>query len=481
MAKNHSIITNKRTLSLTTKISLSFFILVFILFICMLIFSQYFITSGFKTYTMQRIKQESQALVEQFENRYNDWGAQWEETGIQSIGIGAMERGLFMTLYDSENQILWDAMSYNEGFCSDMLMHIETTMHQMTSQHEGGYEEQSYNLEINGTNIGKLVIGYYGPYYFTDTDLKYIQTLNQLLLMTGLIGILLTLIFGFFIARRISHPLQLINLRAKKISDGDYSTNMSLTTSTLEIKELSDTIHQLGATLKQQEDLRKRLTSDVAHELRTPVSILQSHLELMIDGVWQPDNDKLKALQVETERLSHLINDLNQIHLLEAQHLRLLAAPLDLDILCRDVYHLMLPQAKEKGLTLTYEGEPLKTISDINKLKQILINLLNNAILYTPEGGAVAMNLTDAASTATHHGYVITISDTGIGIPEADLPFIFERFYRVDPSRAKASGGLGIGLAITKSFVEALGATITVTSQLGVGTCFTIQVKETAR
>jgi two-component system, OmpR family, sensor histidine kinase BaeS len=423
MTHPHDSVKNRSTFSLSSKITLSFFFLILILFICMLIFSQYFITSGFKTYTMQRIQQESQALVEQFENRFSDWDAQWEETGIQSIGIGAMERGLFITLYNSENQILWDAMSYNEGFCSDMLMHIESTMHQMTSQHEGGYEEQSYNLKVSGEDIGKLIIGYYGPYYFTDTDLKYIQTLNQLLLVTGFIGILLTLFLGGGIARRISLPLQTINKRAKKISDGDYTTNMSLKTSTREIKELSDTIHQLSVTLKQQEDLRRRLTSDIAHELRTPVSILQSHLELMIDGVWQPDTDKLKALQDETHRLSHLINELNQIHLLEAQQLQLLAVPLDLDVLCRDVYHLMLPQAKEKGLTFFYEGQPLNTVSDINKLKQIIINLLNNAIHYTPEGGTITMVLAHVPSTTKFYDYAITISDTGIGIPETDLPF----------------------------------------------------------
>jgi signal transduction histidine kinase len=228
-------------------------------------------------------------------------------------------------------------------------------------------------------------------------------------------------------------------------------------------------IRQYTDALKQQELLRKRLTSDVAHELRTPLTAVSSHLEAMIDGLWEVTPARLQSCYEEIGRISGLVADLEQLAKTENENLRLSKTEVDLLELAHTVVNNFETEAAKKKLSVSVDGEKTVIFADKDRLNQVLTNLLSNAIKYTPENGEIQITANN-----TEKSGIITVADNGIGIPEGDLPFIFERFYRADKSRTRSTGGAGIGLAIAKSIVEAHGGKIEAKSEPGQGSCFTV-------
>jgi signal transduction histidine kinase len=221
--------------------------------------------------------------------------------------------------------------------------------------------------------------------------------------------------------------------------------------------------------LEQQERLRKRLTGDVAHELRTPLATLQSHLEAMVDGVWEPDKNRLISCLDETVRLSKLTFDLERLARYDSENMQLNKEKFDLTQLIRQTVLNFESSFMANGAKLQYLTESLEITADEDKISQVLVNLLANAQKFTGKGGEASISLTKKGDMAE-----ILVSDTGQGIAKKDLPYIFERFYRADPSRSRITGGSGIGLTIVKAIVLAHKGTISVTSEQGKGTVFTV-------
>ena len=459
--------------SLRTKITVAFFSMALILILFISITANYFLQNGFKDYTINKMKDESNAIVSQVSERYADVDGKWNINNIESIGHSAMERGLLLKVVNEKGKVIWDAREYNKGYCAQMLSRMETNMRTQNPNFKGAYEEKSYNLVNGSVNIGKVYIGYYGPYFYSDSDVKYIRTLNQVLLGAGFLALILSILMGYFLARRLSKPISKVIENAKRISKGEFDTKIVESSNTKEIVELTDTINILGETLGKQETLRKRLSSDIAHELRTPLTTLQSHLELMIDGIWVADEERLKSLHEEAIRLGKMVGDLSKVAELEGENLVLNKTEVDIDQIGESVVKAVEGEFYKKGISLTYSGEQSKTIGDLDKIKQIFMNLISNALNYTATGGQV-----DVTVNKTMDKLVINVKDNGMGIPEEDLPHIFERFYRVDKSRARDTGGTGIGLAITKALVEAHGGRIFADSKNGLGSSFTVELPE---
>jgi two-component system OmpR family sensor kinase/two-component system sensor histidine kinase BaeS len=222
--------------------------------------------------------------------------------------------------------------------------------------------------------------------------------------------------------------------------------------------------------LQQADQQRRNLTADVAHELRTPVHILQGHIEGILDGVYQADEATLKTMLEETHQLSHMIDDLQTITLAEAGRLNLKFETLLVSDLIADVVTSFSPEAESRGIDLYGECEQNLFINgDGVRLDQVLSNLVSNALRYTESGGVVNLK-----GRIEENRVLIEVRDTGTGIAEEDLPFIFERFYRADKTRNRAGGGVGLGLAIARQLVEAHGGVIEVESQVGKGSTFTL-------
>ncbi len=237
---------------------------------------------------------------------------------------------------------------------------------------------------------------------------------------------------------------------------------------------LARSFNQMTAALQQADEQRRNLTADVAHELRTPLHIIQGNLEGILDGVYEATPEHIQATLEETHLLARLVEDLHTLAQAEAGQLSLHLAPVDITELLADAQTSFSGLAEEKGvkLTVTFEGKPAElTINgDAGRLDQVLGNLVSNALRHTPPGGDVTLH------AARLDGMVqIAVQDTGEGIPEADLPFVFDRFWRGDRARSRADGsGGGLGLAIVKQMVLAHHGRVAVSSQPGEGTIFTL-------
>jgi signal transduction histidine kinase len=226
---------------------------------------------------------------------------------------------------------------------------------------------------------------------------------------------------------------------------------------------------QYKANIDKQEALRKRLTTDMAHELRTPLTAVGSHLEAMLTGIWDITPERLQGCYDEAQRLNALVADLEKLAKVESDNLKLGKTPEDLLEIASRAARNMSVEAEKKSQTLTVGG--VKTIApvDANRMVQIVTNLISNAIKYTPDGGHISVDVVSSGNKA-----VIRVTDDGIGIPDVELPLIFERFYRADKSRSRKTGGSGIGLTIARSIAHAHGGTITVESRENQGSCFTV-------
>jgi signal transduction histidine kinase len=455
-------------LSLRVKLTGAFLAITLFLIAAVGVAANLLLENQFREYVIQDQKRKNEELVSLLQSRYESWGS-WNKSGLESIGVNVLSEGLMLRIKDSGGHVIWDAMVHNMGFCSAMLEDMAKKMQSVNPGFKGGYTEQSFSLTSRGIGIGTVDIGYYGPYFYNDNDIRYLNALNDLLIWTAFACALFAMLFGTGLARHLTRPIRRVIASAKKISEGDYRDRIRDKTGTTEIKELTDSINSLAESLEAQDKLRKRLTGDVAHELRTPLATLQSHLEAMIDGVWEPDSSRLKSCHEEIVRLNKLVGDLGKLERYDSEKITLTKTRFDLAALIRRSATNFESGFMEKGIRLRYFAEPLEITADEDKISQVIVNLLSNAGKFTGSGGSV-----DILAGLKQGKAEITVIDTGTGISEQDLPHIFERFYRADPSRSRVTGGSGIGLAIAKSIVLAHNGTIGVKSEYGRGTTFTV-------
>lgn len=454
--------------SLRTKLSLSYIIVALISVFILSILSNVFLDRQFREYIKQNQEQKNKEVVSSISKQFGDNGS-WNVGMIESIGVSALEYGMIIKVIDQSGRTIWDAKVHNNGMCQRI---IEQMSHNMNSHYpymKGEYIEKPYPVNYNLTKVGTVDIGSYGPFYLTDIDLAFITTLNKMLFSVGLFSLLFALILGSIMAKRLSSPISRAVATAKMISKGFFSDRISEKSNTSEITELTDTINNLADTLEKQETLRKRLTGDVAHELRTPLATLQSHLEAMIDGIWEPEKERLVGCHEEIVRISKMVGDLEKLARYEGENLILNKIRFNITETVQHIINNFESDYLNKGLEILFYAKEHFIYADKDKISQVVINLISNALKYTPSGGKVEVFI-NTEETFTQ----VTVKDNGPGIPQEDLPFIFERFYRADKSRNRLTGGSGIGLTITKAIVEAHRGKIKVISNIGEGTEFIV-------
>ncbi|WP_313293201.1 sensor histidine kinase, partial [Faecalispora jeddahensis] len=274
---------------------------------------------------------------------------------------------------------------------------------------------------------------------------------------------------GTLLARRIARPISKTAYIATQISEGNYGIRFESTPNTRELEEMVTAINHLAQALSEQESLRKRLTSDVAHELRTPLSAVSSHLEAMIEGIWEATPERLQSCQEEIKRLGSLVADLQRLANIEDGNLKLSKTRVDLQEIAQTAVRNLESEGMKKQISLSVSGSPAYADADRERIIQVAMNLLSNALRYTPQNGHIEVETLETEAES-----ILRVKDNGIGIPEQELPYIFERFYRTDKSRNRKTGGTGIGLTIAKSIVESHGGKITVESTVGEGSSFTV-------
>jgi signal transduction histidine kinase len=296
--------------------------------------------------------------------------------------------------------------------------------------------------------------------------------LDRFLVWGGLLALAIALVFTLVLSQRILAPVQALSVAVRRIGKGDLSQRVN-SREKGELGELEKSFNSMAAELERTEKLRHNLVADTAHELRTPLSNLRGYLEAIRDGVVTADPATINSLYEEVSLLSRLVDDLQELALAEAGELKLVRQMENLGELIRKSVATIESKALAKGLSVSAnlpENMPPVYI-DFHRISQVLRNLLENAVTHTPRGGSIAV-------AAGHNDDMVEVSvtDTGEGIPAEDLPNIFERLYRVDKSRARATGGSGLGLTIAKRIVEAHGGTIRLDSKAGEGSRFTFTI-----
>jgi len=272
------------------------------------------------------------------------------------------------------------------------------------------------------------------------------------------------------ISRRVIAPVRDMMHASRQIAQGNYGRRVTLPanrpiTDLDEMGQLAYSFNQMAAQLEESDTMRRQLIGDVTHELTTPLTVIKGSMEGLIDGILQPDQETFQQVYHETARLQRLVTDLQELSRVEAGAYELYLKPVDLGALVKQVSGRLRRQFEDKGVQLNVHVPPglLMAEVDLDRISQVLINLIGNALQYTPSGGQV-----DVGVRRKNNGLLFTIADTGAGIAAEHLPYLFTRFYRVDKSRARAGGGSGIGLTITRHLVEAHGGQIWVESA-GIG------------
>ncbi len=304
-------------------------------------------------------------------------------------------------------------------------------------------------------------------------ELAGIRRLAGWLFVAGSGVLLLGLAGGWWLASRAIRPIEDISATAVKITAGDLSQRINAADTDSELGRLAEVLNSTFARLERAFDQQARFTSDASHELRTPVSVILSQTQSALSRERSAPEyqEALEACQRAAQRMRRLIESLLELARLDAGHEPMQQQPVDLSAVARECVELVRPLAAERQVEIRCELSPLECNADPGYLGQVVTNLLSNAIQYNRSPGEVQV------STRSDNGSaVLTIADTGIGIPAADLPHIFERFYRVDKSRSGPQGRTGLGLSICKAIVEAHGGAIKVTSEPGVGSKFEVRL-----
>lgn len=297
------------------------------------------------------------------------------------------------------------------------------------------------------------------------------RAVGQALLAAGLAAAVVALVSSIILLRQILRPLGEIACSSRRIADGRYDERVTVPSSD-ELAIVATSFNQMATSLEQVEQQRVALIGNVAHELRTPLTGIEGYLEGLIDGVFAPEPETFSEIQHEVRRLRRLVDDLQTLSHVEAGQVGLHLAEVDLVTVAQRVVGRLRSQTTTSCLevAVTAGAGPLIARADPDRVAQILLNLVGNALRYTPEGGCITIQL------GAHQDQVrVDVIDTGVGIAAADLPLIFERFYRVDRSRSRTSGGSGIGLTIARHLAWAMGGDLTATSAgPGQGSTFTL-------
>jgi signal transduction histidine kinase len=270
----------------------------------------------------------------------------------------------------------------------------------------------------------------------------------------------LTIIIGLFLMRRVVTPLSEVIAAARAVAAGDLSTRVHVSGPD-DLRALSDSFNHMADALERSDYERRNMLADIAHELRTPLTVIRGRLEGIVDGVYPADEGHVVPALEETYLLERLVEDLRLLTLVETHQLPFERREVDLTALAARVVELFRAEAEEKGIHLSLgTSEAVNVHLDPQRTEQVVSNLVSNALRYTPEGGNVWITVTKAVGSA-----LLAVSDNGPGVPEDDIPHLFDRFWRGEKSRSRTSGGAGLGLAIARQLVEAQNGTITASNR----------------
>lgn len=347
---------------------------------------------------------------------------------------------------------------------------------QRSGRLEGEQLAQGLPIQPEGQTVALLITESPGE-RMGGLERAFLWRVNLSVILAGVFGVVMALFLGGLLFMQITRPLGRLKDAAGKLAQGELSQRVEVDSGD-EVGKLAQAFNEMAESLQRAERLRKNMVADIAHELRTPLAVIQGHLEALQDGVFAPTQENIGIIHEETLLLARLVDDLRELALADAGQLEIEGGPVNLEALISRVVTGMRKEASEKGVFLVEEvPERLpKVRADAQRINQVVSNLLSNGITYTPSGGKITVAAEEV------DGWVeVRVTDTGPGIPPEEMPYLFKRFYRSDRSRSRAQGGSGLGLAIAKQLVEAHGGRIWAESEPGQGATFVFTLPCTGR
>lgn len=378
-------------------------------------------------------------------------GSRW---GMMGRRPGMPEVRLSVVLADASGKIVFDGVGQRTG----------------RRLSAGELQDAIRVTEVGSDEVlGYMLIALPGAPQLGATEQRFLTRTRGILISVAALAVLLGLAVSAVFSRSLTAPLQRLAAAARAVAQGDIGKRVDVE-GTSEVAEVARAFNEMTAALQKAEQLRQSLVSDVAHELRTPLSVLQGNLRAILDDVYPLNKEEIARLYDETRILARLVDDLQELAQAEAGALRFNIVPTDVARILQAAVARFEPAAEAKGVRLTWQapdGLP-EAMADPDRVSQILNNLITNALRHTPEGGQITL------SAAAEGGFVtVSVADTGEGIAPEDLPHVFDRFWRADRSRSRAGGGAGLGLAIVRALVEAQGGRVRAASEgLGKGSVF---------
>lgn len=433
----------------------------------------YFLTTqatqnAFRIYTTQNSRLWAERLAPEFASYYaleNTWqgvdaflqadGSMPDATGMmdgmgrgQGRGFGPRSMGWMGGM--DQRQILADARGVVVADSEQTLLGSKLSAEEIAS---------GAAVIVQNQLVGTLIVVPANLQSVTNPASTFLATVNRSILISVLVAGAISLMLVLLFSIEITAPIRQMQAAAGAIATGNLNQRVPVR-STDELGSLAETFNQMAGSLAQAQAQRQKLLADVAHELRTPLAVIQASTEGMQDGVLPLDLDQINAIHAETLLLGRLINDLRLISVAEAGELRLERRSVDLPAMLQAAVERFRPQAAQKKVLLSADVDSsLSQIAlDADRITQVLNNLLSNALRYTPEGGTISIQANRSVENPAE--VRVAVTDSGPGIPAEDLPWVFDRFYRADKSRARISGGTGLGLAIVKQLVEAHGGRV---------------------
>lgn len=325
-------------------------------------------------------------------------------------------------------------------------------------------------IEVSGSDVGNVRVWVYGSNaLMSKVDRQFQMDTFLALLVAGGIALVFALLFGMVFVKSLVRPLDRITRTARELSEGNLSARTGISGSD-ELSRLAETMDEMAESFQRDRKLEQQLTSDVAHELRTPLMAIQANVEAMIDGVYEKDEEHLMLVDAEVGRLSKLVDGLLKLSRLEMRTTPMREEPVDLTALAADVVSSHEAFIEDCGISISLGAQQdVKTLGDADMIRQAVTNLVSNAIRYTDEGGSITISVFREGRMAA-----IAVQDTGIGLSPEEEKMVFSRFWRADSGRAKESGGLGIGLSLVKEIVDRHHGRVAVKGTKGVGATFTL-------
>ena len=444
------------------KISILLVTCSFAAIVLIMIFVNLTINNIFEDYMADAQNKRYERIVTYLEEVYKN-EKNWNETSGIELMHEAYMSNYNLTLFNEKKMPVWgmDPMDIRNK------IHLEN----MKVQDQGVYSTKEFELKYNDKIVGYVEVGQYAPLLMTEEDVTFKTSINKSIALSGIITIFIITAVSLYFSKQFSAPIKEVANMSVKLSRGEFKEKSNIQSKIEEIVNLRNSINILADKLNNQDMLRRRLISDISHEIRTPLHVLQNNLEAMIDGVFPVSQEMLTRLNDEIIRFGKLLNNLEKLKEFESESLKLNFKFINLCNMLENIHNDFLMEAENKNISLEFQKNEVNNyyiMGDADKLKQVFINLVNNAIKFTNENGKISINL-----FKENNNVIVEIIDNGMGIKKEDLPFVFERLYRGDKSRHEIEGS-GIGLTIVKNILDIHSASIEVISEEGKGSLFKI-------